>query len=409
MQDRYSISGVSIVTPAEFIENESIQIANRLIDGLGTKADLDFNGKGLYLYPALVNIHDHFRGNYLPKVGPKNGTFYLNWSYWDNDLHSAPVFEEREKNSIEDLYLLSAYKNVFSGVATVNDHFPHALNDPLIPGLPLHVIKEYALEHSAQSFSLKWGDGIGPEHKKAIEKNYPFIIHCEEGFDEETQGDIDRLIKLKCLDDHAVLIHCIGFSDKDIERVRHAGANVVWCPGSNMFMFNVTAKIKKMLEEKINVSLGTDSTHSGSANMLEEIRFARKTYKDLYAEELSAKTIVDMVTVNPSKALRMADKIGSIRVGKNADVLVIKPRKKDPYEALVECRMEDIELLTLNSAPLYGSAAYKELFTLSGSAFTQVKVRGTDKLVIGDPTLLIKRIRENVGFDKVFDFIPIDN
>jgi 5-methylthioadenosine/S-adenosylhomocysteine deaminase len=410
MENRYSISGVSIVTPNEFIENESISIEDTRIKSIGRKEELDFGQKErLYLYPALINIHDHFRGDYLPKVGPKKGTYYLNWSYWDNDLHAAPVFDEREKNSVEELYLLSAYKNIFSGVATVNDHFPHALNDPLIPMLPLRVITEYTLEHSAQSFSLKWGDGIEAEHKRAIEKDYPFIIHCEEGFDAETQGDIDRMEKLKCLDDHTVLIHCIGFSDRDIEKVRKAGATVVWCPGSNMFMFNVTCKIRKIMASKINVTIGTDSTHSGTVNMFEELRFARKTYKSLYASDISPKQLFEMVTINAARALRMADSIGSIESGKNADMLVIKPRHKDPYEAILSCEMRDIELLTLYGKPLYGSIAYEKLFAERGGEYTKVRVAGLDKLVTGDPAALMKRICENVGFAKAFDFIPFDN
>ncbi len=409
MAAQYSISGVSVITPSGVKEYQSVLVEDSRIEGMGGKASLDLVQKErLYLYPALVNIHDHFRGDYLPKVGPREGTFYLNWSYWDNDLHNAPVYDEREKNSVEELYLLSAYKNIFSGVATVNDHFPHALNNPLIPSLPLRVITEYALEHSAQSFSLKWGDGIVAEHAKAVEKNLPFIIHCEEGFDAETQGDIGRLEKLKCLDDHDVLIHCIGLTDKDIDKIRKAGATIVWCPGSNMFMFNVTCKIRKILAAKINVTLGTDSTHSGTTNILEELRFARRTYKSLYAEDLSPRLLYDMVTINPARALRMADRIGSIEPGKNADLLVVRPRHADPYEALLACEMRDIELLTMDGKPLYGSVAYERLFEERGGEYTKVRVSGLDKLVTGDPAALMRRIRENVGFKKTFDFIPFD-
>jgi 5-methylthioadenosine/S-adenosylhomocysteine deaminase len=410
MQTLYSLSNVSILTPYKFLEKESIEIENNKIAGIGAKADTDLQiDDKLFVYPALINAHDHLRGNYLPKVGPKEGTFYLNWSYWDDDLHAAPVFDEREKNSVEDLYLLSAYKNLFSGVATVNDHFPHAINDPIIPGLPIRVIREYTLEHSAQSFSLKWGDGIEAEHARAVRKNYPFIIHCEEGFDAETQGDIDRLDKLKCLDDHTVLIHCIGFSDKDIDKTRKAGASIVWCPGSNLFMFNATCKIRKILAAHINTCIGTDATHSGSINLLEEMRLASRTYKELYGSTLEPKKIFEMVTINPAKALRMQDKTGSIESGKYAYLLAIKPRCDDPYEALLACEMEDIELLLLAGNPIYGAEKYEKLFKVRNVPCTKMSVRGKMRLASGDPQSLVARIRQNIGFKKVFDFIPLDN
>jgi 5-methylthioadenosine/S-adenosylhomocysteine deaminase len=409
MRHTYSISGISIVTPLDFVKDSSIIVENGKIAEIGVKADENYKAKNrLYLYPALINVHDHLRGNYLPKVGPKAGTFYLNWSPWDDDLHQAPVFYEREKNSIEDLYLLSAYKNIFSGVVTVNDHFPHYINDPIIPTLPLHVITEYTLEHSAQSFSLKWGNGIEAEHKRAIAKNWPFIIHCEEGFDAETQTDIERLEKLGSLDDHTVLIHCIGFSDRDIEKTRKAGATIVWCPGSNMFMFNTTCKIRKIVAAGINTCIGTDATHSGSPNLLEEMRYARAVYRKMYRQTLDAKTMLEMVTINPARALRMQDRIGSIETGKNADFLAIRPRCEDPYEAILACQMEDIEFLSLDGNPVIASREFEGLFKARKADGTKVKLRGTDRTVTGYPVELMKRIHENVGFAKTFDFIPLD-
>ncbi|MBN2443051.1 MAG: amidohydrolase family protein [Spirochaetales bacterium] len=410
MKESYSLSGVSILTEGSFLENSSIKINRDKIEDIGSLSGNNMKIKdNLYLYPAIINVHDHFRGNYLPKVGPKNGTFYLNWSYWDNDLKSAPVYEEREKNTVEDLYTLSMYKNIFAGVVTVNDHYPHALNEQYISGMPIRLITNYAIVHAISSFALKWGDSLKVEHKRAVENNFPFITHCAEGFDEETQSAIKTLEKNKCLDDHDVLIHCIGFSDEDIKKVQKVGATVVWCPGSNMYMFNVTCKIKKILEAHINVCIGTDSTHSGSINILEEMRFAREVYGKMYKEEISPESIYKMVTINPARAFRIQPDVGTLENGKQADLLLIKPGDQDPYKAFVNLQMEDIELLTCKGNPVYGSLEYEELFKGRGVEYTKVKVRKKNKLIVGDPVGLMKRIRKAVGFEKVFDFIPLDD
>ena len=96
MLSEYSISDLRCITPDKVIKNSSIVIKENIIAAMGNTAEHDFRtGKKYYLYPALINIHDHFRGNYLPRVGPQKGTFYLNWAPWDDDLKSSPVYEER--------------------------------------------------------------------------------------------------------------------------------------------------------------------------------------------------------------------------------------------------------------------------------------------------------------------------
>jgi len=266
----YTLSGLTIVTPDSATPGSSIQVDQKKLGRLGGRSKFDLRfGDGFAAYPALINVHDHFNGNYLPKVGPPPGEYYINWSDWEKDLRASEVIKvERAKTSVEERYFLSAYKNLFSGVVTANDHFPHEWNEPFIPRLPMRVIRNYTLAHEISSFDLKWGEGPEIEHARALKNNFPFITHLEEGFDEESQKGIEFLEQISALDDHTVLIHCIGFSDEDIQKVRRAGAHVAWCPASNVFMFNVTMKVKKMVEAGINVALGTDSTATGSVNIL---------------------------------------------------------------------------------------------------------------------------------------------
>jgi 5-methylthioadenosine/S-adenosylhomocysteine deaminase len=407
----YSLRGLTLVTTSEVLPGRALKIENRRISSLedAAKHEVRF-AEGLFCYPALLNVHDHLRGNYLPRIGPTDGAYYLNWSYWENDLRaSAVVLDERAKIDVERMYQLSAYKNLFSGVATVNDHFPHEFNEPFIPRLPIRVIRDYTLAHECSSFDLKWGDGIQVEHRRAVERNHPFITHLEEGFDAESQDGVGTLARLGCLDDHGVFIHCIGFSDEDISRVAAAGASVAWCPASNLFMFNVTCKVRKMLEAGVNLSIGTDSTHTGSVNLLEEMRLARETYRRMYGEDLPASRIAAMVTANPAKAFRLQERTGSIAAGRLADLLVLRPRASDPYEALLAARIEDIELLLLEGTPVLGAAEHEELFALRECPYTRVRVRGQAMCVKGDPAGLLAEVRRAVGFRKVLDYLPLDD
>ncbi|MDR0601976.1 MAG: amidohydrolase family protein [Treponema sp.] len=374
--------------------------------GPGIKIDLGGNS---VVYPSLINTHDHLQGNYRPAVGPKPGVFYLTWLPWDNDLKASETFRERSRLSREDLYAISGYKCLFSGVTTVNDHFPQKLNGQILPTLPIRAILEYGLAHEASSYDLKWGDGIEVEHKRAVDKGWPFITHLAEGFDEESMHAVENLENMGILDDCCLFVHCIGFSDDDIKKVAKAGASVSWCGFSNMFMFNVTCKVRKLLKAGVNVTIGTDSSATGSANLLAEIKYDRELYRKMYGEDLSAEILFNMVTANAARAFRMHDRIGALEEGRLGDIIVLKGRIDDPHENLVQASMEDIELLVLAGTPIYGEMRFLDIFGGKlPKGYTEIIVAGRPMFIKGDPAGLYREARRKIGFKKVLDFLPFE-
>jgi cytosine/adenosine deaminase-related metal-dependent hydrolase len=383
-------------------------VTGETISAPGGGPALDLRGRSV-VYPALINTHDHMRGNYLPRVGPAPGSFYLTWLPWDNDLKASETFTERSKLSAEDIYALSAYKNLFSGVTTVNDHFPQAWNKHILPSLPIRAILNYGLAHEASSYDLHWGDGIETEHRRAVRNNWPFITHLAEGFDRESMGGLEYLERLGVLDKHCLFVHCIGFSDEDILKVARAGASVSWCAASNMFMFNVTCKIRKLLQAGVNVSIGTDSTHTGSYNLFEEIHYARELYRRLYGEDLPGRSLFDMVTLNAARAFWMQDRLGTLEEGKLADILILRGRLDDPYENFAAASMEDVEFLSLAGRPVYGETRFID--SLGGElprGYSEITVAGRPMFVTGDPAALYRSARKKVGYKKLLDFLPFE-
>jgi cytosine/adenosine deaminase-related metal-dependent hydrolase len=404
----YSLKNGIVVTPGCTPKTGALGVSGGQIAPPKKALTVDLGGKS-FVYPSLINTHDHLQGNYLPRVGPKAGTFYLTWFPWDNDLKASDTFTERSRLSREELYALSAYKNLFSGVTTVNDHFPQALNKTILPTLPIRVILNYGLAHEVSSYDLKWGDGVETEHRRAVKNGWPFITHLAEGFDGEAMEGVNTLEQMGILDDHCLLVHCIGFSDEDIRKIARAGASISWCAASNMFMFNVTCKIRKLLDAGVNVTIGTDSAATGSYNLFEEIHYDRNLYRTLYGEELPAKTIFEMVTRNAAKAFWLQDQLGALEKGKLADILVLRGRVDDPYENLASASMEDIELLTLAGKPLYGELRFIDLFQGELPAgYSRITVANRPMFVIGDPGLLYREARKKIGFKKILDFLPFE-
>ena len=404
----YTLAKGAIVSPGKKTRTGDLGVKGEKIVSPGGTVKIDLKGKS-FVYPSLINTHDHLQGNYRPAVGPKKGTFYLTWLPWDKDFKASDTFRERSSLSREDLYALSGYKCLFSGVTTVNDHFPQKLNGHILPTLPVRAIHEYGLSHESSSYDLKWGDGVEIEHKRAVKNKWPFITHLSEGFDDESMRSVEELERLNVLSDHCLLIHCIGFSDEDIKKVAKAGANVSWCGRSNMFMFNVTAKVRKMLRAGVNVTIGTDSSATGSANLLAEIKFDRELYQKLYGEDLPAKKIFEMITINAAKAFLMQEKTGSLEEGKLGDILVLRAKNEDPYENLVNASMRDIELLVLAGKPVYGEMRFLDIFKgkLPGG-YTQIKAGKKPMFVKGDPAGLYNEVRRKVGFRKKLDYLPFE-
>lgn len=404
----WTLAHAVIVSPGQEAYTGNIGIAGERLCGAGAGRSFDLSGDS-FVYPALINTHDHMRGNYLPRVGPPSGTFYSTWLPWDNDLKASDTFTERSNIPPEKIYQLSAYKNLFSGVTTVHDHFPQAFNRDILPTLPVRAFLEYGLAHEASSYDLKWGDGIEIEHARALEHNWPFVTHLSEGFDDESIHGVAGLESLGVLDSHCLLIHCIGFSDADILKVANAGASVSWCPASNMFMFNVTCKIRKMLEAGVNVTIGTDSTHTGSINLLSEMQYARSLYQKLYEEDLPAPTLFNMVTINAARAFCMQDRLGTLDVGKSADILVLHATHDDPYENLAGASMGDIQLLTMAGVPVYGQVRFLDMLGPALPAgYTLINVAGQQMFIVGDPASLYREVRQRVGFKKILEFLPFD-
>jgi len=407
----YTLANGVIVSPGKKAHAGNLGIKGEKIVSSGGNAHcagakINLNERS-FVYPSLINTHDHLQGNYRPPVGPEKGKFYLTWLPWDKDLKASKTFAERSNLSREDLYALSGYKCLFSGVTTVNDHFPHQLNCQILPTLPIRAIQEYCLAHESSSYDLKWGDGIDVEHALAVSNKWPFITHLSEGFDKESMHGIETLEKAKVLDNHCLLIHCIAFSDEDIKKVAKAGASVSWCGFSNMFMFNVTAKVRKMIKAGVNLTIGTDSSATGSANLLAEMKYDRELYQKLYGEDLPAKKIFEMVTVNAAKAFWMQDRIGSLDEGMLGDVLVLNAKEDDPYENLVNAGMKDIELLMLAGKPIYGEMRFLDIFNGKlPEGYTKINVGKREMFVKGDPAGLYKEVRRKVGFDKELDYLP---
>ena len=255
------MKGTEIIQGDIRIHKGRIKEIDQKIDA-GKKEDVvDLSGQ--YIYSGLINAHDHLEMNLYPKLGNPP---YANYLEWAEDIYkpkTSPI-KEVESVDINDRLLWGGLKNLISGVTTVIHHNPRKriLSQDKFP---IRVPKDIAWAHSV---------GLGKDIVKSFPKNkIPFIIHAAEGIDSTAQQEIEKLKTIGILKSNTVLVHAVGAKSKEIELIQEAKASVIWCPASNQYMFNKSAAIDQMLPA-FPVLLGTDSTLTGSATLLDEMKVA---------------------------------------------------------------------------------------------------------------------------------------
>jgi 5-methylthioadenosine/S-adenosylhomocysteine deaminase len=131
------------------------------------------------------------------------------------------------------------------------------------------------------------------------------------------------------LKSHTLLGHGVHLSDEDIKLLVEAGAAVAHCPGSNLKLGSGIADIRKYQSRNLSVALGTDGcSSSNDLDMWAVMRVAANLYAQSNGpENLKAGDIFRMATIEAAKALGLESSIGSIEIGKSADLISIDLNK----------------------------------------------------------------------------------
>jgi 5-methylthioadenosine/S-adenosylhomocysteine deaminase len=156
---------------------------------------------------------------------------------------------------------------------------------------------------------------------------------------------------------HVVLAHCVHLDDAEMEILRATGAHVAHCPSSNLKLASGVARIAEMLDRGVSVSLGADGAPCNNRlDMFTEMRTASLLQKVLRgARVLPALTALRMATTGGARALGLADQIGSVEVGKRADLQLINldrlhtTPQPDPISTIVyAAEADDVETVIID-------------------------------------------------------------
>ena len=124
---------------------------------------------------------------------------------------------------------------------------------------------------------------------------------------------------------HVVLAHCVHLATEEMEILSRTQTNVAHCPSSNLKLGSGLARVAEMLARKIPVSLGADGAACNNRlDMFTEMRSAALLQKLAHGPEiLPAAVVLQMATIDGARALGLESEIGSLEVGKRADVITV--------------------------------------------------------------------------------------
>ena len=130
-----------------------------------------------------------------------------------------------------------------------------------------------------------------------------------------------------------LLVHLTSPAGRDLKNVGENRVPVVLCPRSNGALSVGIPPVQEMLDNKINLLLGTDNVMFNSLNMFQEMEYTLKVTRGYYKRYLSPVEVFKMATVNAAKALGI--NTGSIEEGRIADLMIVKEISRNPFLSLI--------------------------------------------------------------------------
>lgn len=162
--------------------------------------------------------------------------------------------------------------------------------------------------------------------------NIPIHTHAAENISETTlvqekkgMRNLIFLDKLGLCNERLIVAHCIHIDEREMEILKATGSNPVHCPSSNLKLASGLAKIPELLKRGINVSIGADGAPcNNNLDMFWEMRLTALIHKpENGPRAMPAEQVFELSTIRGAKAMGKEDLIGSLEIGKKADIVLV--------------------------------------------------------------------------------------
>lgn len=409
---------VPIIPENQVFENCALAIHKGVIQALLPQEEADkryaphqsINLGDHALIPGLVNAHGHagmslLRGyaDDLPLVTWLNEHIWPVEGQWVSDQMIRDGTELAMAEMIKSgttCFIDMYYFPEQAAQAAQQAHMRAQINFPIIDaptpwgsGPEDYLNKGLTLHDDFRSSSLV-RIGFGPHAPYSVsnsvfekiavlsqEMDAPVHVHLHETAQEVADSEKDygkrpaaRLHEMGLMSPLTQCVHMTQVNDADLALLQETGAHVIHCPQSNLKLATGFCPVQRLIDAGINVALGTDGAASNNdLDMFSEMQSAALLAKGVSGQPnaLNAHRTLRMATLDGAKALGLDDTIGSLEVGKAADITAV-------------------ELSALDVQPLYNPVS-QLVYTQSGHRVSHVWVGGKALLLSGQLQTLNER------------------
>lgn len=344
------------------LKNTSVGITDGKItdikEGMTGEADFVIDASDKIVMPGLINAHTH-----LPMTLFRGMADDLALDKWLSE-EIWPIEAQLEAKHVYAGSLLGCLEMILSGTTCFNDMYffmdevARSCKESGIRGCISHAMFDFG-DTSKIPKMLRHGRGNIAKYKKGLVRAFvaphaPYTcseelllkakeladenetrlhIHIAES-EKEVNDSIEQkgappfeyLDKIGFLDENVQSVHSVWASKKEMGILKKRGVKVVHNPVSNMKLASGVAPIPEYLKKNICVSLGTDGAASNNnLSMFSEMKTCALLHKinSMDPSTVPAYDVLEFATTNGAKALGMEHEIGSIEVGKKADIILV--------------------------------------------------------------------------------------
>ncbi|MCL5075700.1 MAG: amidohydrolase [Chloroflexi bacterium] len=350
-------------------------------EGLSQPAKRVIDARGKVVLPGLVDAHMHetlTRGvcedlplmRWLAEI-----CFPLDRAYTAEAMHAAALLNQLEmiKGGITTFIDIYRFPEEAAKVAEKSGlraiFSPQIIEHPTGVGESLDSSMEFVQRWKGKGRLQAW---FGPhalyscspemyQEIKRLSTEYGVGIHTHLA---ETREEVETMYRqhgvspVRLLDDSGVLgpsllaAHCVHLSEEDIAILQARDVAVAYNPTSNMKLAAGIAPIPQLLRAGVRVGLGTDSNLSNNnLDMFEEMRLGAILQKlqEKDAALLPCTKMLEMGTIGAARCLGLAEEVGSLEVGKKADIIIVDLRKPHLWPLLLDRPSNIVEHLVYSA------------------------------------------------------------
>jgi len=354
--------GGTVLTPARALERGYVVIERRAIKAVqeAKPQGVKVHETGGVILPGLIDLHGHPEFNVFAAWEPPK--LFVNRYAWRGSPDYQELVRGPQNRLLKDLapktqLRYAEIRALVGGVTAIQGTGGQAAS-----------YQDEALVRNVD----KWifGGQVGramvdlptqTDAKKQLvslledETVKAFYIHLAEGRSDNKRStdELGKLAGLNAVVEKTVVIHGTALSKADLGSLKDAGSKLVWSPQSNLRLYGETTRAADALDLGVPVGLGADWLPSGSTSLLAELKVARRELFNQGARP-KPKKLVDMVTRDAARIAGLEDKLGELRQGRPADLVVLERRLEDPWENVVEGEPSWVELVIVDGDLAYG-------------------------------------------------------